>query len=113
MTHRARCSRVGKFSDAAAAAPRPFPVGPRVLAIAASSRTETGIGAAGFKRRGQSDHFTIRIDPHLAAEVRGNLRLRLNEFEQIGVDLVCIGRRHAVRETLVGFQLRALHQLGA
>jgi hypothetical protein len=37
---------------------------PRVLGIAASSRKETGIGTAGFKRRGQSDHFTIRIDRH-------------------------------------------------
>ena len=42
-----------------------------------------------------------------------SLRLRLNEFEQIGIDLIRIRRRHAVRETLVGFQYRALHQLGA
>src|ERR1700722_13495651 len=37
--------------------------------------------------------------------------LRLDEFEQIGIDLIRIRCRHTVRETLVGFQHRALHQL--
>jgi hypothetical protein len=39
--------------------------------------------------------------------------LRLNEFEQIGIDPIRIRGRHAVRETLVDFQDRAFHQLGA
>jgi hypothetical protein len=38
----------------------------------------------------------------------GHLRLRLNEFEEIGVDLIGIRRWHAMRETLIGFQNRAL-----
>ncbi|MCU1266849.1 MAG: hypothetical protein JWM21_3167 [Acidobacteria bacterium] len=32
------------------------------------------------------------------------LTLRLYEFEQVGIDLVCIRGWHAVRETFVGFQ---------
>src|SRR5260370_1550872 len=39
--------------------------------------------------------------------------LALNESEQIGIDLICIRSWHAVRETLIGFQYRALHQLSA
>ena len=39
--------------------------------------------------------------------------LTFEKRQQVGIDRVGVGRWHAVRETLVGFQYRALHQLGA
>ena len=39
--------------------------------------------------------------------------LRLNECEQIRIDRLRVRGWHAVRETFVGFQDRAVDQLGA
>src|ERR1700729_2186952 len=49
---------------------------------------------------------------YLTSDSPSNLRLRLYEFEKIGIDLVCMRGRHPVRKALVDLQRAILQELG-
>jgi hypothetical protein len=55
---------------------------------------------------------TRRTKGRRASDSPSNLRLRLYEFEKIGIDLVCMGGRHPVRQALIDLQRAVLQELG-
>jgi hypothetical protein len=60
-------------------------------------------------RRPFHDH---RVSSRFRAHSQEPVRLRLEESEQIRVDLVLLGRAQAVRRVFVHLQLRVVDQLG-